>query len=89
MTQRTDEIVLQVTGLTKVYPKTGAPALAALDLSVNGGEIFGQVVERWAQSDPDALRRFSATLEDAALREVVDEQLRQRGALPNGGEGAP
>ena len=55
----------------------------------NGGEIFGQVVERWAQSDPDALRRFSATLEDAALREVVDEQLRQRGALPNGGEGAP
>ena len=53
----------------------------------NGAEIFGQVVERWAQSDADALRRFSTTLEDAAMREVIDEQLRQRGASPDDREG--
>lgn len=37
----TDEIVLQVHGLTKVYPNTAQPALADLDLAVYSGEIFG------------------------------------------------
>jgi len=35
------EIVLQVTGLTKIYTHASQPALDDLDLTVHSGEIFG------------------------------------------------
>lgn len=40
-TDQASDLVLQVSGLTKIYRRASTPALTALDLSVRNGEIFG------------------------------------------------
>ena len=38
--------------------------------------MFEAVAERWADSDPDALQRFAATLEDDEMAKVAADQIK-------------
>ena len=52
-------------------------------------EIFGHVVEQWAGSDIDGLERFSSTLQDEAIRKIVEERLSRHRESQSAGEGQP